>query len=75
MRRITSSKYSLGSTSSSRQVCTEIRSQQQTYLLVCYQKVESTRKTFTSWLLTEPYLTVSRHTALSYIFVALNKYQ
>lgn len=38
-------------------------------------RVESTERNFTSRLLSEPYVTVSRHTALGYTFDARNIYQ
>src|SRR5699024_11947569 len=38
-------------------------------------QVESASGNFTHWLLTEPYVTLSRHTALDYTFDARNKYQ
>jgi hypothetical protein len=43
--------------------------------LVAYQQVESARENFTPKLLTEPYVTVSRHTALHYTFDARNNSQ
>ena len=40
-----------------------------------FLRVESTKGNFTPKLLTEPYVTVSRHTALDHVFVARSKYQ